>query len=140
VLREVIAKFADGPSVLAVFVIDDSGLFQGAIARKDLLSWVAIKAVGGESSHSMSVGNMRRMLAASTAADLIRNAPSMPVVTESTTLEKALLLMMDSGESILPVVDESGKLVGDLRVSEILNAALKFDVKVQASQAEGDVR
>lgn len=130
-LDVVIGTFAAGASVQAIFVVDDSGNYKGTINRKDLIGWVAIKLVGGESSRSMTVGHMRRILFAADAADLMRGGSRVPSVSDSTNLAKALQIMMDSGEPVLPVVDGTGKLVGDLRVSEILNAALNFD---EASQ------
>lgn len=126
-LDTVIGTFAAGASVQSVFVVDESGFYKGAVTRKDLLRWLAVKVVGGESSRSLSVGNMRQILFAADVNDLVSGGARVPSISESTNLEQALRVMMDSDEPVLPVVDGEGKLVGDLRVSEILNAALNFD-------------
>ena len=126
-LDTVVGTFAAGASVQSIFAVDESGFYKGAITRKDLLRWLAIKVVGGESSRSLSVGHMRQILFAADVNDLLRSGARVPAVSESMNLEQALGAMLDSDEPVLPVVDSEGKLVGDLRVSEILNAALNFD-------------
>lgn len=136
-LDTVIRSFAADAFVQAIFVVDNQGLYRGAITRKDLLNWVAVKIVGGEAARSLSVGNMRTILFAADAADLMRKGSTVP---EMMGLAEALKLMMDSGEPVLPVVEDAGKLVGDLRVSEILNAVLGFDAEVQESQKTGGAR
>lgn len=136
-LDTVIRSFAAGSSVQAIFVVDNQGLYRGAINRRDLLNWVAVKIVGGEPARSLSIGNMRTILFAADAGELMRKGIALP---EMTDLAKALKLMMDSGEPVLPVVDEAGMLVGDLRVSEILDAVLRFDAEAHESQDTGGVR
>lgn len=136
-LDTVIRSFVAGASAQAIFVVDDQGLYRGAITRKDLLNWVAIKIVGGEPARSLSVGNMRTILFAADAADLMRKGSTVP---EMMDLAEALKLMMDSGEPVLPVVDDAGKLVGDLRVSEILDAVLRFDANLKEIQDTGGTR
>jgi len=41
-------------------------------------------------------------------------------VQESDTLQAALEKMLDDEEDVLPVVDADGKILGDLRLSEVL--------------------
>ncbi len=130
-LDEVVRTFADGITTQIVFVVDEDEHYRGALTRKDLLSLIAVKMVGGETSRAMTIGNMRQILFASNAGDLMRGGARVPVVSESLNIAEALRLMMASGEPVLPVVDDDGKLVGDLRVSEILSAVLNFD---EASQ------
>lgn len=126
-LDEVVDTFAQGVATQIVFVIDNCDQYRGAITRKDLLNLIAVKMVGGETSRAVTVGNMRQILFASNAGDLMRGNASVPVVAETLNLAEALKLMMDSGEPVLPVVNGEGELVGDLRVSEILSALLNFD-------------
>ncbi len=123
----VVRTFAANTSVQCVFVVEDDGQLIGAINRLDLLRWVAVKIIGGEASRSLSVGNIRRILFAADAGDLARRTSAVPTVSLDTDLDASLRLMMDSGEPVLPVVDADGRLVGDLRVSEILAAALDSD-------------
>jgi CBS domain-containing protein len=137
-LDTVVRSFASGSTAQAVFVVDDTGLYRGAITRKHLLNWVAVKIVGGESARSLSIGNMRSILFAAAAGDLMRQGFAAPAVPETMDLAEALKMMMDSGEPILPVVDEAGKLV--VRVSEILDAVLRYGDGVNDLQDTGGAR
>ncbi len=138
-LDVVISMFAARASVQAVFVVDDSGNYKDAITWDDLLKWVTVEVAGGESSRSMSAGNVRRSLFAANTGDLVRGRSMVPPVSESADLATALRIMMDSSEPVLPVVDRGGMVVGDLRVSEILAAALDYDApSMKAPDSKGD--
>lgn len=134
-MESVVRTFATSAAIQSIFVVEDDGRLVGAINRLDLLRWVAVKIVGGEASRSLTVGNIRRIVFAADASDLARRAPSVPSISVETDLAAALRMMMDSGEPVVPVVDKHGKLVGDLRVSEVLSAALEFDQSVRPSAA-----
>lgn len=47
-------------------------------------------------------------------------------VKELDTLDKAFNQMMMFGEDIIPVLDDDGKVIGDLRLSEVLFKALEI--------------
>ena len=138
-LDTVVWTFAAGASVQAVFVIDDTGSYRGAITRNDLLKWVTAKIVGSEATSSLGAGNMREILTAGDAGYLMRGDSTVPPVSETMDLAAALTLMMNSGEPVLPVVDSEGKLVGDLRISEILHSVLSLNGEELMSVQAGGV-
>jgi len=52
-------------------------------------------------------------------------------VKEEDTLEKAFNQMMMLGEDVLPVLDEDGRIIGDLRLSEVLLKAIEVGRSAQ---------
>ena len=136
-LETVVRTFAASGAVQSIFVVEEDGRLVGAINRQDLLMWVGVKIVGGEASRTLTVGNIRRIVFAANARDLARRTSSVRPINPKTDLSAALRAMLDSGEPVVPVVDEDGKLVGDLRVSEVLAAALDFEQADMLSPASG---
>lgn len=48
--------------------------------------------------------------------------------------------MIDSGQAILPVIDDERKLIGDLRISEFLHAVLEAEDQGVEGKSSGPVR
>ena len=124
-VKELVNLFATQPGVLAALVTDSKGRYAGSVTRVELLRWVALRA-GGRAGRSLSMGDVRRLVLASTAVDLVRGG-GLPAVTPDEPLSEALVKMLSANEAILPVIDADGKILGDLRISEILEASLETD-------------
>jgi CBS domain-containing protein len=97
-----------------VFVVDDDGKLQGLVTRSDVLKAIESAAANtADDHHNLKV------------KDFLEKVPC--VVTASDDTLHAVKLMRESGFKRLPVVDncESLKLVGSLRIENIMEAVLK---------------
>jgi CBS-domain-containing membrane protein len=54
-------------------------------------------------------------------------------VKESDTLETAFNQMMNFGEDVIPVLDSEGRILGDLRLSEVLLQAVEVGEQAMPS-------
>jgi CBS domain-containing protein len=97
-----------------VFVVDDDGKLQGLVTRSDVLKAIESAAANtADDHHNLKV------------KDFLEKVPC--VVTAGDDTLHAVKLMRESGFKRLPVVDncESLKLVGSLRIENIMEAVLK---------------
>ncbi len=118
-LEEVILTLAENPNIRAVFLVNAEKRYTLMITRGDLLKWVHLNLSGGKGS-SMTISEIFRILDARKARDLASRFSSSLALKEQDTLQRALSLMMEYEEDILPVLDNEGKITGDLRLSELL--------------------
>jgi len=118
-LEEVIRTLAENPNLRAVFLVNNTRKFTLMITRRDLLKWAHLNITGGKGSE-MGIAEIFRILDARKARDLASPASSYISVKENDSLQKALYLMMEYEEDTLPVLDSDGKVLGDLRLPEIL--------------------
>ena len=73
-----------------------------------------------------STGEILHLAFATKAKDLARGDWRYFGVKPSDTIQTALERMIAYGDAIVPVLDNEGKVLGDLRVTEILMKALEF--------------
>jgi CBS domain-containing protein len=124
-LEEVVTTFACKPSVRAVFMIDARNRYAGIFSRTDLLRWAHIHVYGGKGRRDIPISEFYRLASAKVARDLARRDMTKFRVREDESLQTALDLLLDYEEDIIPVVDGDNKVIGDLRLSEILLKALE---------------
>ncbi|MFH1560790.1 MAG: CBS domain-containing protein [Chloroflexota bacterium] len=124
-LEEIITKFAREPGVTAVFLVDSRERFAGMISRADLLKWAQLRLPGRGGSREIHVGEVLRLVFATKAEDLARGDRRSLGVRPNDTLAKALEQMINQEEITIPVLDSEGKIMGDLRLSEVLHKALE---------------
>jgi CBS domain-containing protein len=119
-LEEVITQFAHQPVVRAIFLVDSNERFAGMIRRLDLLKWLHLQLYGRTGGQKASTGEILRLTFAQKARDLARGDSTSMGIRPSETLQNAMNKMIQYGEGILPVLDDDGKILGDLRVTDIL--------------------
>ena len=124
-LEYVITRFAREPGVQGIFLIDTNARFVGLITRNDLMKWAHIRLFGGKGRHDITVSELFRLADAVKAKDLFRGDQSELSVKETDTLQTALDKMLDYEEDVLPVLDGELKILGDLRLSEVLLKAIE---------------
>ena len=124
-LEYIITRFAREPSVRGIFLTDTSERFVGLITRNDLMKWAHIKLFGGKGRHDIAVSELFRLAGAVKAKDLLRSDQRKLSVKETDTLQTALDKMLDYEEDVLPVVDGERRILGDLRLSEVLLKAIE---------------
>ncbi|MFA5055279.1 MAG: CBS domain-containing protein [Dehalococcoidia bacterium] len=119
-------KFAHDPSLRAVFLTDSKGKFTGMVRRSDMMKWLYLQIYGKVGGGDVSTGDAIQFTLAKEAIDIARgNADSIGVKPED-TLQKALDKMIAHKESIVPVLDNEDKILGDLRASTVLKKALEM--------------
>ncbi|WCJ17740.1 CBS domain-containing protein CBSX1 chloroplastic [Euphorbia peplus] len=114
-------------------VVDDDGTLVGVVSDYDLL---ALNSISGGNQGSTSLfpdtdsswkkfNEMQKLVTKNNGkvvGDLMTPAPL--VVSETTNLEDAARLLLDSKHHRLPVVDSKGRLVGMIARENIVRAAL----------------
>jgi CBS domain-containing protein len=124
-LEDVIARFAHEPVLRGIFLVDSQQRLAGVITRMSLMKWVHFQLFGGRPTKTASPWEVFRFVGAAKAKDLSsRDWKSLPVV-ETDSLQTALERMIEHNEGVVPVVDTEGKILGDLRLPEVLLKALE---------------
>jgi len=123
-LEEIVRIFATKPALRCIFLINSSQRFAGIITPNDLLKWSTIMLLKGK-VEIKSAEEAERIVFATKAMDLKADYWPSLGVKETDNLQTALNQMIGSGENILPVIDNQGKILGDLRLSEILLKAFE---------------
>jgi CBS-domain-containing membrane protein len=132
-LQEVVARLAQEPDLRAIFLVDSQQRFAGTIRRADLLKWLYFQLFGRLGVEKGSTGEIIHLAFATRAKDLARGDWRYFGVKLCDTIQDALERMIAYGDAIIPVLDNEGKVLGDLRVTEILMKALEF---VKPDQAQ----
>ena len=118
-LEDIVYRFANEPGIRGVFLIDEDQRFAGMISQMAIMKWAEFQLFG----------KLKKDVPASEATKLIDEVKARYVargdwrsvgVKEWDTLEKAFNQMMMYGEDVIPVTDKDGRIIGDLRLSEVL--------------------
>jgi CBS domain-containing protein len=64
------------------------------------------------------------LISASKVGDILRPETQNAAILENNTLDQALKIMVETDLILLPVVDDSQRVIGRLRLSELLHLAL----------------
>ena len=124
---QVIKNFAQHSEIKGIFVVDEDDRFLGVITRTDILDWARAK-LGTILYKPLTDMNetirLVTLIGASKVGDILRAETKEAVVNQNNTLGEALKIMVDVDLIVLPVVDESSRVVGRLRLSEILEKSL----------------
>ena len=127
-------RAASSHDLHGLFLVDEADRLVGIINNQDLLQWGQIHLDLPLPATSVTLGQVRRLVKARQARDLARPGSAEAAVREDDTLDTALNRMARYGLTAIPVVDEQGRVVNDLRLSEILAYALeKADITLVGS-------
>ena len=99
------------------------------ITRADLMKWAHFQLFSGKGRHDIAISDFFRIVDARKAKDLVTTDPRSIAVKETDTLQTALDKMLDHEEDVLPVVDNERRILGDLRLSEVLLKAIEVGKK-----------
>ena len=119
-LINAVKQFATNHHLRGIFITGDAGRLVGVINKQDLLRWVGLQLDQRPAVEPLSVGQMRRLLTAQKVADLAAPGSEDVALNLQDTLAVALQKMTAFNLSDIPVVDENGRIINDLRLSEIL--------------------
>ena len=124
-LSRVIADFAKHHDLHGIFLVDDQERLTGIINSHDLLQWSQLHLDLPLPISSVTLGRVRRLVVARQAQDLASSASHEAAVREDDTLDTALRRMAQHNLTAIPVLDEQGRVINDLRLSEILAFAVQ---------------
>ena len=119
-LEVIINKFSKRPSLRGVFLVNSEKIFTGMITRIDLIKWIHLQILGGQGMGRVPISEIVRLLEARKAKELALSYKRSVSVQEKDDIQKALNLMLNNEEDIIPVLNDQGRILGDLRLSEIL--------------------
>jgi CBS domain-containing protein len=124
---QVIQNFALHTELRGVFVVDDDNRFLGVITRTDQLEWAQAKLGAILLKPLTDMDKTIRLITligSSSVGDILRQETKTAAVLENDTLAEALRKMIATDLIILPVIDESHRIIGSLTLSELLNLTL----------------
>ena len=129
-LEQVIKAMLQSPKTMSVYVVDEDGKLVGVISVWDILQATVAHDPDTINSGSPSIlfdkDFLERYAFSEKARDLMRE----PVCVDLThSLRRAYKLMVEHGLTEIPVVDNQGRIIGDLSLLEILKAAWNLDDK-----------
>ena len=125
-LTEAIDRFASNEGQHGIFLTGDDGRLSGVVNNEDLLDWARLQfdVMPGD---PLPVGKVRRLISATAISDLAgRNSARMSVRVNE-TISDALIRMASFELEDIAVLDEEGRVVNDLRLSEVLSFALRME-------------
>ena len=120
----VIENFSRRDELKGIFVVDDDDRFLGVITRTDLFDWARVKFGAyflkplADPDKTLRLINL---INASTVGDMLRRETMKSTVLAEDSLAHALKVMIETDLIILPVIDESNHIIGNLTISELLN-------------------
>lgn len=133
-----VARLMSGNTVSALPVLDEHGRLIGVVSEADLLPKEGHR--GQQARHRLPVSPARRHDEAKASGAVVRDLMSSPAVTIDAdgTLAEAARTMITNGVKRLPVVTESGQLVGVVSRIDLLGAFLRPDDEI-AEQVEREM-
>jgi CBS-domain-containing membrane protein len=124
----VVRRFAEQPNLCGIFLADEDCHLLGVITRRDLLDWARVQLGASfytEKEHWLQEDvRLFELMRASSAEDVARPDSAKAAVRLRDPLSEALRKMLVLDLICLPVVDDTGKIIGDLKFTEILYQAL----------------
>lgn len=124
---EVIHRLARLSEARGLFVADAGGRLLGVITRKDLLDWARVKLGSVLQVPPENLDQAMRLASlihASTAGQVLHPDSQRAGVQPGDSLAHALRLMIELDIIVLPVVDAECRIIGDLKLVEVLEKAL----------------
>jgi len=123
-LEDVIHRLASESSIRGVFLLDEEQRFSGMVSRAAILKWAEFQLFS-KWKNSIIASEVAKLVDPVKAKYLARGDWRSFGIKEDDTLEEAINQMMSLGEDILPVLDNDGKIIGDLTLSEVLLKAIE---------------
>ncbi|MBM3944740.1 MAG: CBS domain-containing protein [SAR202 cluster bacterium] len=131
-LKDVITRFARDMKLRGVFVTDPIGRFSGVITRNDLLKWTHLQLGSSRGDITMSPRDIYRLASSTKAQDLATGDHTNYGVRLDDDISMALKMIIEHGEIDLPVLDKDGRILGDLKISQILLHTIQVGERQEA--------
>jgi CBS domain-containing protein len=126
-LEETIAQFAENPAIRGIYLLDSEQRFLGIIRLTDLRNWVKYRILKEYGTYrALSAWDAYHLISAEKAADLVYGDRLSLGVKKDDTLQTALDKMVEHETNILPVLDDSHNIIGDLLIADILSKIVEL--------------
>lgn len=119
-----IERFAADDELHGIFLTNDSGQLVGVINNHSLLQWARLRFRLPSGAPGLSLSQVRRLVLADIMQDLVMAGSGDAVVRLDDTIADAMAKMSTYNLLDIPVVDDHGRIINDLRLSEILSYAV----------------
>lgn len=129
-----IERFAADDELHGIFLIDDHGRLVGVINNHSLLQWARLRFRLPSGALGLSLSQVRRLVLADIMQDLVMAGSEEAVVRLNDTVGEAIAKMSLYNLLDIPVVDDQGRIVNDLRLSEILSFAVHAPAAVEKAE------
>lgn len=118
---EAVKKFVERPYIRGLFVVDKSGRYLGLVKRESILQWAKIRLgdVSGLEEYIFKFSEDTR------AKHLIYPHSDKAAVSPEDDALKCLRLMLTLDLTDVPVIDKSGKILGDVTIPELIASLLE---------------
>lgn len=126
---EIIRRFATRADLRGIFVADSEGHLLGVITRSDLLDWARIKLGAALQAPLSDLDRTLRLVSlmqASAVGEVMHPDSQRAAVRLDDPLIHALRLMIELDLIVLPIVDENSRIIGDLKLAEVLAKAAEL--------------
>jgi CBS domain-containing protein len=120
-IYEVANRVSKDRETLLACVVDKKGKLVGIITPRELLKAVEVCEYGSVSHPFFSGGEALHLLTARYAKDIMSASIS---VKPDDKVQKAIEIMLDEDFYEVPVVDNVGKLIGEIDFSDIVSTAV----------------
>jgi CBS domain-containing protein len=117
-LKTLIGIFANQPNVQGIFMVDGDRRFLGIVSQFAIRKWAQFQLFDKWQDDG-SCSEIGKIIESVNSKTVARADKTIGLKVED-ALDVAFKRMLDLGENILPVVDDEGKVIGDLTFSEVL--------------------
>lgn len=122
-LSQVVVKIAEDKETMLACVLDKGNKLKGIITPKEILQAVELREFGTIRYPFFEGSAILHLLSSKYAKDIM----SPPVsVNPGDGVEKAINIMLDKGFYEVPVVDEHGKMIGEVNYFSIISSSLEY--------------
>jgi CBS domain-containing protein len=119
---DLLVELLEHPCTRHVYVVDDHGTLVGAVRLGALMKRLFPFASQGEQGETFS-SSPEASFDAETAGDMMLQDPC--CVTEETSVGELIGMMTRENVSELPVVDDRGRVIGEVNVLEVIAGYLR---------------
>jgi CBS-domain-containing membrane protein len=122
-LNEVVAKIAEDRETMLACIVDEGEVLRGIIRPTELLKAVELREFHTQSYHLVDQWQALRLLRSRTAADIMSPPVSM---REEDDIDQAIETMLGERVCELPVVDDKGRVIGEINYFGIITSAVDY--------------
>lgn len=126
-LMEAIDRFASNEGQHGIFLVNDENRLTGVVNNMDLLDWARLQFDVMPGKAPLTVGKVRRLISAECICDLAVPGSESKSISLNDSLDDALIKMANYDLEDIAVIDGDGRIVNDLRLSEVLSFALHVE-------------
>ncbi len=119
----IVELFAANASLHFIYVESRSGEYLGALARRDILDWISRNHLSNWDDAD-AAERAKLLLNRSEVNSVLEAADQPPAISRDTTVAVAFRIMTRSGCPVIPVIDDYPRVIGEVRLSELLRSAL----------------